>query len=233
MFVPPDTLCNNCIFYDKEVDCRIGRLQFYNEKNLKVIKTDKTTIIKEFICPYHRNTDWLESKKDATNLVKEIRQENKLPYIPIILYLNGKILSETLAKIASFDTPPEQLYVVIKQEDDQKKIYELITSILNGTNITWNLHVSLEEDSWHVIFKNYNRHEFLLIISGYPQVNNKWPKVLATKIQDELLKFSYAENKNQTMMLMSPYIYNMYYFDYGKKFVHMLRLQRNKQKWLL
>jgi hypothetical protein len=233
MFVPPDTQCKDCIFYDKHIDCRIGRAKFYKDNGIKVLRTDDGTIIKNFICPYYRTIDWLEEKKDISNPVLEIQKENKLPYIPVILYLNGKILEETLNKIANFDTPPEMLYVIIKEEELIQKTKETIENALKDTNIKWNLHLSLEEDSWHVIFKNYNRREFLLIINGYPQVNKKWPKVLTKKIQDELLKFSYAENKSQTMMLISPYIYNMYYFDYGKKFIQMLRLERNKQKCIL
>lgn len=233
MFVPPDTLCKDCIFYDKNIDCRIGRAKFYKDNGIKVLRTEDGTIIKNFICPYYRTIEWLEEKKDISNPVLEIQKENKLPYVPIILYLDGKILEETLNKIANFDTPPETLYVVVKDEEFTPKTKEIIEKSLKGTNIQWNLHRSLEEDSWHVIFKNYSRKEFLLIINGYPQVNKKWPKVLTKKIQDELLKFSYAENKSQTMMLISPYVYNMYYFDYGKKFIQMLRLERNKQKCIL
>ncbi len=234
MFAPPDTHCNTCIFYDKNIDCRLGRAQFYKDNGIKVIRTENGTVIKELVCPYFRDNAWLEDKKEVTNLVTEIQKENKFPYIPVILNLDGQILKETLNKIINFDTPPKEIYVVVREnETTNTKTYETIKECLKDTDITWNLHLSLEEDSWHIIFKNYSRREFLLIINGYPQVNNKWPKNLGKKIQDELLKFSYAENKSQTMTLISPYVYNMYYFDHGKKFIQMLRLERNKQKCIL
>jgi hypothetical protein len=234
MFAPPDTLCRDCIFYNNKIDCRIGRAQFYREKGIKVVRTEHGTIIKDFVCPYYRPESWLESNKDKTNLIQIIQQENLIQYIPIVLHLEGQILKDTLNKIKRFDNPPKEIYVIVRDNPDKNlKTMDLVKETLDGSGITWNTHFELEEDSWHIIFKNYNRHEFLLVINGYPEVNNKWPKVITKKIQEELLKFSYCENKKQTMMLISPYIYNAYYFEHTKKFLGMLRLERNKQKCIL
>ncbi len=234
MFAPPDTQCRDCIFYDKNIDCRIGRAQFYRENGIKVIRTENGTVIKDFVCPYHRPESWLESRKDKTNLVQEIQKENLIQYIPIVLHLEGQILKDTLNKIKHFDNPPKEIYIIVKDNPEKNlKTIDLVKDTLEGSGITWHTHFELEEDSWHIIFKNYNRHEFLLVINGYPEVNNKWPKVITKKIQEELLKFSYGENKKQTMVLISPYIYNAYYFEHTKKFLGMLRLERNKQKCIL
>jgi hypothetical protein len=234
MFAPPDTNCKGCIFYNDKIDCRIGRAQFYREKGIKVIRTEEGTVIKDFVCPYYRPESWLEEQKDTTDLVQKIQKENLIQYIPIVLFLEGEILKDSLNKIRRFDNPPKELYVIVKDNPDKnEKLMELVKETLEGSGIKWNIHFELEDDSWHIIFKNYNRREFLLIINGFPEVNNKWPKVITKKIQEELLKFSYAENKKQTMMLISPYVYNSYYFEYTKKFLLMLRLERNKQKCIL
>lgn len=234
MFSPPDTHCKGCIFYNDKIDCRIGRAQFYREKGIKVIRTGDGTVIKDLVCPYYRPESWLESQKDKTNLVQEIQKENLIQYIPIILHLEAEILKDTLNKIKRFDNPPKELYVIVYDNPSKnEETMTLVKNTLEGSGIKWHFHVELEKDSWHIIFKNYNRTEFLLVITGYPDINNKWPKVITKKIQEELLKFSYGENKKQTMMLISPYVYNAYYFEHTKKFLGMLRLERNKQKCIL
>ena len=234
MFAPPDTQCKDCIFYNDKIDCRIGRAQFYREKGIKVIRTENGTVIKDFVCPYYRPESWLENKKDVVNIVLEIQKENLIQYIPIVLHLEGEILKSSLTKISKFDNPPKEVFVIVRDNPTKnEKTMALVKETLEGTGIDWHIHFELEEDSWHIIFRHYNRSEFLLIINGYPEVGNKWPKVITKKIQEELLKFSYGENKKQTMMLISPYVYNSYYFEHTKKFLGMLRLERNKQKCIL
>ena len=232
MFVPPDTHCKTCIFEDRESFCRLNKIDFYRTKNIKIDTTDDNAVLKEFVCPYHRTKEWLSNQPVNGNLVNIIREENKLPYIAILLHLGDEIVKKTIKKLLTFTTKPKEIYV-IKRASDSEKIVDEVKSLLDNTGIKWRVEFEFEENAWHNIFKFYNRTEFMLLIRGFPEIRVDWPKTLERKILDELLQFSYAENKSQTMTLISPYVYNMYYFEYTKDFLIKLRQQRHHQKCIL
>jgi hypothetical protein len=232
MFVPIDTNCNECIFKDG-YDCRINRIALYKSKGITVVAEPSGTTLKEFVCPYYRTEEWLQQHKTSKDIIRDIKKENGLPYLPILLFMEGKLLKDSLKKIKSFTIKPKEVFIIVKTGVVLHSVIQDIRSVLDNSDITWHLHVELEDLSWHGIFKFYNRPEFLLIINGYPEVSNTWPEIIANKVQDELLKFSYAENKSQTMMLIAPYIYKAYYFEHTKDFIKQLRVERHRQKCIL
>lgn len=231
MFTPQNTECKTCIFRDG-FSCRLDKIDFYKTKNIKITPTLDGNILSEFICPYYRTTEWLEEHQVTSDLVGEIRKENAIPYLPILLFMEYKLLESSLQKISKFNNKPTEVFIILNA-DSNLKIIDMVERVLTGTGIHWHIHFEVEDNSWHNIFKFYNRREFLLLIKGYPEVNNNWPKILTSKIQDELYQFAYAENKSQTMMLIPAPMYKNYYFEYTVNFVNKLRTERYKQKCVL
>lgn len=227
IFSRPNTDCRTCIFCSNK-DCRLNKLTLYKENNITVLDGP---VIQSFICPYYRTEEWLKEHKNESNTMAVIKKENQIPYIAILLHLSPSILIESLNKIKKFKTPPKCIYIIT--EDNSPEFIQSINNALVDLNIKWTVHFSLEKHSWHTIFNNYQRNEFLLLINGYPGVPNTWTQKLTDNIQDKLMKFSYAENKKQTMMLVSPVIYNEYYFQYGHKLFEKLREERHRQKCIL
>ncbi len=231
MFAPQDTKCETCIFKEG-YGCRLNKLQLYQSKNIEIFPTQTGNILRDFVCPYHRTHEWLGTNWYEEDLLAIIRKENALPYIPVLLFLHGAALERALKKICTFKTKPKEVFIILRKDTD-KKIIDEVSKTLKDTGITWHVHFELEENSWHTIFKAYNRREFLLLIRGYPEIATSWTEAITRKIQDELVTFSYAENENQTMMLISPYIYNNFYFEFGKDFLIKLRQIGCKNKCML
>lgn len=227
-FYPPNTNCTECIF-SKETQCRLDKIRYYKTKGVNVETINSTTVLKNFICPYFRNLEWLENKKNTVDLVKEIQKENQIPYYVVLLNLSKSILIDTINKIKKFRTLPKHIYIVCDFEIGYKGLNEIVEKI----PCEWTYIFQLEENGWHNIFKTYNRTEFMVLINGYPEINNSWTKNLSTKINDSLLKFSYAENKQQKMTVIPAYIYNSYYFEYTDKWLEKLRQERWQQKYIL
>jgi hypothetical protein len=228
-FAPQDTQCDNCCFRLDGYDCTLDKIKFYQNNGITVISTPNGNVLKDFICPYYRTKEWANTNDGVgEDLVGRIRVENAIPYLPILLFLDDELLINSLDKITKFETRPKHVYIIVKEDITAEKI-SMIKSVLDGTGIEWHVHVELEENSWHNIFKFYNRSEFLLLITGFPTVLNDWTLTLTKKIQDELFKFSYAENASKTMLLIPAYMYNSYYFEYAKNFINALKIERHTQ----
>lgn len=234
MLSPPSTHCKGCIFTNHTVECRLDKISFYKKNHIVVEKIDGRNVIKDLVCPYYRTEDWLLDQTDNhdTTIMSAIRRENILPYYPVFLFLGPELLRTSLRRMLTFKVLPKEIYIIFEKTTNPSIMLD-VEEIMKGTNITWHVYFELEENAWHNIFKFYNRSEFMLLISGFPTVRRDWAEVLANKVQDKLLKFSYAENEKQTMTLIPAYVYNSYYFEYGKSFLTKLRQERHKQKCIL
>lgn len=237
-FYPQDTNCAGCIFeeiiarrdigYGLEFGCKLKKLDLYKEKGLKVESSNLNWhyTIKDFICPYYRTKEW------ATDLIKK---ENKLPYFVILLHLDSVILEGIIEDLLEYDAKPQEIFIVTKfiSSEKREELQDLLNKILKNSKIKWTLQYEIEENSWHQIINNYKRKDFMMLITGEAKTYEKENlfKKLSSKIQDELLTFSYAEAKN--IKLIPAYSYNSYYFEYTKNWLQKLEEERCHEKYIL
>ncbi len=245
-FSPKNTECKKCGLYAKTDNahvCILDKFMHYMKlgvvgglaeysKNPEV--SDKSIVLQDFTCPYFRPPSWVKEKTELfphKKIEELIKEENQLPYTPVLLYPKKYIIGAILRKITRFSVKPKKIYIIL-EEDRESEVLE-ISKIAKTTELPWTINVEIMKNSWHNIIKNYNKKEFLMLINGYPYLHNDWANDLTDKIQDELLKFSYAENKSGTITLIHPYVYNCYYFEYTDTWLEKLREERHVEKYLL
>lgn len=237
-FCPPDTRCNKCVFHSsKQIEsgyghvCHIDKIHHYNSKGVEISIKDEV-ILKNFLCPYFRPKEWIKGKENSIPLLeKMVRQENQIPYFPVLLFPKKNEIGPIIRKLARFSVKPKEVQIVLESSRTNELL--TISNLCKENKIPYSISFSLEDNSWHNIFNKYNRNEFLMLITGYPYLKNDWSVELTSKIQDELFTFSYAENKQNTVMLIPHYMYNSYYFEHTVNFIEKLKEERNAQKHTL
>lgn len=117
------TTCKTCIFAEMhngtQVDCLAGKLDIYLNKN-KAEKVDNHYVING-ICQSCRNNDWLESQKDKTDtasLLKNIREENRVPHDLIVDYCSDlDKLKKLLKSFSDLGNIFDNIYIISETPD--------------------------------------------------------------------------------------------------------------------
>lgn len=238
-FCPPDTRCKKCAFHtSSKLEngyshlCWIDKIHHYNSRGVEISITDEL-MLKNFLCPYFRPKNWIKGKESLSSaqLEKIVKQENQIPYFPIILFPKKNQIGPIIRKLARFKVKPKEVQIILESSRTNELL--TISDLCKENKIPYSISFSLKDNSWHNIFNKYNRNEFLMLITGYPYLKNDWSVELTDKIQDELFTFSYAENKQNTVMLIPHYMYNSYYFEHTDNFIEKLKEERNAQKYIL
>lgn len=230
---PPDTKCNECIFFEND-SCSINKDKHYNSKGITISKTNKEQLLKEFICPYFRTPNWSKDKERFIHKwEEEIKTENQLPYFCVLL--DSRVPIYSIRKILEFGTKPKEIFIVMDKNttiEEVKETYDELKELI-GDKVKWTLYHEFENNAWHQVFNVYNRHDLMLLVQRFPACGKDWAERIAVEIQDNLLKFSYAENFEKTMTLIHPYLYHSYYFEHGPNWLNKLKEERWQQKYIL
>lgn len=241
-FSPPNTKCNDCVFHDvgDVLDCETGARKHYRDKGVigsiidsnTELKFEPVVILHNFLCPYKRDKAWLEanSENTADKLNLEV---TTLPYVVVVLDHDTQTLKQTLDRIYEYDNQPQEIFVVIRADRPDPNTVLAMKPLFNDFQGKWHIFFQLDNESWQEICKFNKREEFVLLVTGYPEVDNNWPRTTGSKIQNELLKFPYAENDVQSMTLIHPYYFNAFFFDYGKNWLEELKKQTCNLKYKL
>jgi len=227
-FSPDDTSCNDCIFYNDQwpyshTACKLNKLEKYESNLIKIsynanndFRNTQLTL-KSFQCPYFRPTSWAE---------KIIKEENAIPYF-IIYFINNKPLSEIqydLEIIENFDRKPKSVIFIKNIDSNRISTTEIVSMLTNrNTKYQWQVRDGITKEAWHTIYNSYNKHEFMLLYYSTPNVPKNWLSLIENKIQEDLLKFAYAADFNENIMLISPFVYNSMYYSFGKEWIKKLQ----------
>lgn len=240
-FSPPNTKCKDCVFNkENTLDCETGARQHYYDLGVNIRLppiVDGSPVgleLENFICPYFRDETWYPNGLGEESVDAVLDEEiSWLPYIAVIVDHNKQNIYKTIERILDFDNHPLEIYVVLKADrPDAESVVEL-KQCFDKFLGKWHVFFELDNDSWQTIMKFYKEQRFILLVNGYPNVDNSWPRNTGRKIQNDLLKFPYAENDDNSMTLIHPYYINAFFFEYGKDWLTRLKEQTCSLKYKL